>query len=110
MSVCQTFSLGYVVVERAVAHVDLGAIERNCAHIGSQLTNGAMLCAVVKADGYGHGDVMAAKAALAGGAEWLFPAPARGGGGGGGARAAPPPRRVGGPPPPPGRPAPPGPR
>ena len=29
------------------------------------------LCAVVKADGYGHGAVPAARAALAGGAAWL---------------------------------------
>jgi alanine racemase len=32
---------------------------------------GARLCAVVKADGYGHGAVPAARAALAGGATWL---------------------------------------
>ena len=31
----------------------------------------AELCAVVKADAYGHGDVPVAEAALAGGAEWL---------------------------------------
>src|SRR3954470_17368923 len=71
MSVCRTCWLGYVVVERAVAHVDLGAIERNCAHFRSLLSGDAMLCAVVKANGYGHGDVVAAKAALAGGATWL---------------------------------------
>jgi alanine racemase len=49
--------------ERAVATVDLGAIERNCARLPKPL------CAVVKADGYGHGPVAAA--ALAGGASWL---------------------------------------
>jgi alanine racemase len=49
--------------ERAVATVDLGAIERNCARLPKPL------CAVVKADSYGHGPV--AEAALAGGAEWL---------------------------------------
>ena len=49
--------------ERALATVDLGAIERNCARLPKPL------CAVVKADGYGHGSV--AGAALAGGAEWL---------------------------------------
>jgi len=59
------------VVERAVAHVDLGAVERNCAHLRSLLSGGARLCAVVKADAYGHGDAWCAKAALAGGAEWL---------------------------------------
>lgn len=57
--------------ERAVAHVDLGAIERNCAHLSRQLGGAAELCAVVKADAYGHGDVWCAKAAQAGGATWL---------------------------------------
>lgn len=59
------------MVERAVASVDLGAVERNCAHLRSLLSGGARLCAVVKADAYGHGDAWCAKAALAGGAEWL---------------------------------------
>jgi alanine racemase len=58
-------------LERALARVDLGAVERNCAHLRSLLSGGAELCAVVKADGYGHGDVWCAKAALAGGAAWL---------------------------------------
>jgi alanine racemase len=49
--------------ERALATVDLGAIERNCARLPKPL------CAVVKADAYGHGPVAAA--ALAGGATWL---------------------------------------
>ncbi len=57
--------------ERAVARVDIGAIERNCAHLRTLLTGSAELCAVVKADGYGHGAIWAAKAALAGGASWL---------------------------------------
>jgi len=57
--------------ERALARIDLGAIERNCAHLRSLLSGGARLCAVVKADGYGHGAVWAAKAALEGGASWL---------------------------------------
>jgi alanine racemase len=59
------------VVERALAHIDLGAVERNCAHLRSLLTGGGRLCAVVKADAYGHGDAWCAKAALAGGADWL---------------------------------------
>jgi alanine racemase len=59
------------MTERAVAHIDLGAVERNCAHLRSLLSGGARLCAVVKADAYGHGDVWCAKAALAGGADWL---------------------------------------
>jgi alanine racemase len=57
--------------ERALARIDLSAVERNCAHLRSLLHGGAELCAVVKADAYGHGDVWCAKAALAGGATWL---------------------------------------
>jgi alanine racemase len=60
-----------VTVERALARVDVGAIERNCAHLEFLLSDDAELCAVVKADGYGHGAVWAARAALAGGATWL---------------------------------------
>jgi len=56
---------------RAQARVDLGAVERNCAHLLLQLSGGAELCAVVKADGYGHGALRCAKAALAGGASRL---------------------------------------
>jgi alanine racemase len=57
--------------QRAVARVDLGAVERNCARLASELTAETALCAVVKADGYGHGAVECARAALAGGARWL---------------------------------------
>ena len=56
---------------RAVALVDVGAVERNCARLARELSGGAALCAVVKADGYGHGAVECARAALAGGASWL---------------------------------------
>jgi alanine racemase len=56
---------------RALARVNLAAIERNVATLGRRLSPGAHLCAVVKGDGYGHGAVPAARAALAGGAEWL---------------------------------------
>jgi alanine racemase len=59
-----------VPVQRAVAVVDLGAVERNCARLARELS-GARLCAVVKANGYGHGAVECARAALAGGATWL---------------------------------------
>ena len=58
-------------VERALARVDLGAIERNVAHLRSLLGPDTELCAVVKSDGYGHGMRWAADAALAGGADWL---------------------------------------
>ena len=56
---------------RALARVNLGAIERNAALLRASLEGGAELCAVVKADGYGHGAAHAARAALAGGASWL---------------------------------------
>jgi alanine racemase len=65
-----------VAPERAVARVDLGAIQRNCSRLRAGLSGGAELCAVVKADGYGHGAVPSAKAALAGGATWLATATA----------------------------------
>ena len=55
---------------RAVARVDLAAVERNCAEL-ARVAAPAALCAVVKADGYGHGAVPAARAAQAGGASWL---------------------------------------
>ena len=57
--------------ERALARIDLGAVERNCGKLRSRLGDGAELAAVVKANAYGHGDVWCAKAALAGGATWL---------------------------------------
>ncbi len=50
---------------RAVARIDLGAVERNCARLPKPL------CAVVKANAYGHGAGPVAEAALSGGAEWL---------------------------------------
>jgi alanine racemase len=58
-------------VQRAVAVVDLGAVERNCARLTALLQGGSRLCAVVKANGYGHGAVPCAEAALAGGATCL---------------------------------------
>ena len=57
--------------ERAVARIDLGAVERNCAALASRLSGDAALCAVVKANGYGHGALECARAALSGGATWL---------------------------------------
>jgi alanine racemase len=56
---------------RALARIDLGAVERNCARLKSELREGAELCAVVKADGYGHGADGCVSAALAGGATRL---------------------------------------
>jgi alanine racemase len=56
---------------RALARVNLAAIERNVARLRRELASSTSLCAVVKADGYGHGAAPAARAALAGGAAWL---------------------------------------
>ena len=56
---------------RALARVNLAAIERNVARLRRELAPATSLCAVVKADGYGHGAVPSARAALAGGARWL---------------------------------------
>jgi alanine racemase len=58
-------------IDRAVAHVDLDAIAGNCRRLRSELREGVQLCAVVKADGYGHGLLESARAAVAGGATWL---------------------------------------
>jgi alanine racemase len=58
------------VAVRALAKVNLAAIERNVAQLRREAP-GAALCAVVKADGYGHGMVPCAQAALQGGATWL---------------------------------------
>jgi alanine racemase len=49
--------------------VDLGAIRDNVAKLRSGTT--AEVMAVVKADGYGHGMIPTARAAIAGGATWL---------------------------------------
>jgi alanine racemase len=56
---------------RAAAVVDLAAVRRNCVRLADGLSGTARLCAVVKADGYGHGAVDCARAALAGGASWI---------------------------------------
>ncbi|MCW2946977.1 MAG: alanine racemase [Actinoallomurus sp.] len=52
------------------ARIDLAAIRHNVGLLRER-ASGAALMAVVKADGYGHGMVPAAHAALAGGASWL---------------------------------------
>jgi alanine racemase len=57
--------------QRAVAYTFPGAVERNCARLIRELDGSSSLCAVVKADGYGHGAEVCARAALEGGATWL---------------------------------------
>jgi alanine racemase len=54
----------------AEARVDLAAISHNVGLLREH-ADGAGLMAVVKADGYGHGIIPAARAAIAGGASWL---------------------------------------
>src|SRR2546430_15606295 len=54
---------------RSEALVDLAAIRDNVARL--RAGTAAEVMAVVKADGYGHGLVHSARAALAGGATWL---------------------------------------
>ena len=52
------------------AQIDLDAISANAAAL-RRVAAGSELMAVVKADGYGHGAVPVAQAALRGGARWL---------------------------------------
>jgi alanine racemase len=59
------------VALRALARVNLAAIERNVVALRAGLTGDAELCAVVKAEASGHGAVPVARAALAGGATTL---------------------------------------
>src|SRR3954447_2118324 len=57
------------VVSRSQAAIDLSAITANVAAMTAGTP--AEVMAVVKADGYGHGLVPSARAAVAGGATWL---------------------------------------
>lgn len=57
--------------ERALACVDLDAVRYNVALLQAVLPPSGRLCAVVKANGYGHGAVPVARAALQAGATWL---------------------------------------
>jgi alanine racemase len=56
--------------QHAQAPVDLATITGNVQVLRERLP-GPQLMAVVKADGYGHGSTQAARAAVAGGADWL---------------------------------------
>jgi alanine racemase len=57
-------------VRPAWAEVDLGAVRHNVRTLVG-VAGDAAVCAVVKADGYGHGSVRIARAALDAGATWL---------------------------------------
>jgi alanine racemase len=52
------------------AEIDLAAVRANVAELGRRAGQAAVM-AVVKADGYGHGMLPCARAAIAGGATWL---------------------------------------
>jgi len=54
----------------ARVRIDLEAVRDNAARLVSHVAP-AQLCAVVKADAYGHGALPVARAAIAGGASWL---------------------------------------
>ncbi|HUX36952.1 MAG TPA: alanine racemase [Rectinemataceae bacterium] len=56
---------------QAWAEIDLSAIRANAARLLDLASPRSRLCAVVKADAYGHGAVEVARAALAGGASHL---------------------------------------
>jgi alanine racemase len=56
---------------RTEARVDLSAVRHNVGVLAERAAGGAGVMAVVKADGYGHGLVPTARAAVEGGASWL---------------------------------------
>ncbi len=56
---------------RTEARVDLSAVRHNVGVLAERAASGAGVMAVVKADGYGHGLVPTARAAVEGGAAWL---------------------------------------
>jgi alanine racemase len=60
----------YPGLRPAWAEVDLAAVRHN-ARLLRRLSAPAALCAVVKADAYGHGALSVSRAAIEGGATWL---------------------------------------
>lgn len=60
-----------MLIRPTYAKVNLGAIKHNVTCIKNAMSKNALFCAVVKADGYGHGSVMVSNAALSAGAQWL---------------------------------------
>ena len=64
-------------MSRAIARIDLDAVRANCAHLAATVGDGVELCAVVKADAYGHGAEACSDAALSGGARRLAVATGR---------------------------------
>ncbi|HEX6389595.1 MAG TPA: alanine racemase [Solirubrobacteraceae bacterium] len=64
------------MTQRALATVDVAAIAANVARLRRELEDGVRLCAVVKADAYGHGVAHAVAGTREGGAHWLATATA----------------------------------
>ena len=60
-----------MLIRPTYAIVDVEAIKSNVRNIKDSLPAHTKFCAVCKADGYGHGSVMTAKAALEAGADWI---------------------------------------
>lgn len=60
-----------MVTRNVWAEIDLGAIVHNLKIARSKLSEGVKLCAVVKANAYGHGAVAVAKTAVSAGADYL---------------------------------------
>ena len=61
----------YALTSTCQVQVDLGALRHNASALKALIGPGCELLAVVKADGYGHGMIEVARAALAGGATRL---------------------------------------
>ena len=55
----------------AWAEIDLRALRHNYEEIKKNIRGGAKLCAVVKADAYGHGALAVARVAVEAGASYL---------------------------------------
>lgn len=60
-----------MLIRPTYAIVDINAIKSNVKNIKAALPAHTLFCAVDKADGYGHGSVMTAKAAIEAGADWI---------------------------------------
>lgn len=60
-----------MLIRPTYAKVNLSAIKRNIIRIKQSLPSGTRVCAVDKADGYGHGSIMVAKAAIEAGASFV---------------------------------------
>src|SRR6185312_7190335 len=57
--------------ERTWVEISRGALRRNWAHVRAQVPDPTAICAVVKADAYGHGAEACAREFCAAGAQWL---------------------------------------